>query len=202
MKGKLMKKKWLFGAMLLFGACGGNSGDVVGRLVETGSPDIAVIPTAVIQSSIPVAAENVSDPLPTVADELESAFATLMQARIECGRQPYSCDVATFTEVNSPIYNDLTELITTRRSARITATGGGEIRYRIDKTESLSPSKALVYTCITDDVVLVDGDIIFDDSMMSSLVTFTLTKVEGRWLWNTGTPTRWTIEEDLCGFDA
>jgi hypothetical protein len=138
----------------------------------------------------------------TVVDDLESAFAALMQARIECGRQPYACDVATFTEVNSPIYNDLTELITTRRSARITATGGGEIRYRIDKTESLSPSKALVYTCITDDVVLVDGDIIFDDSMMSSLVTFTLTKVEGQWLWNTGTPTRWTTEEDLCGFDA
>lgn len=197
-----MKKQWLFGAMLLFGACGGNSGDVVGRLVETGSPDIAVVPTAVIQSSNSGAAENVSNPPSTVVDDLESAFATLMQSRIECGRQPYTCDVATFAEVNSPIYKDLTELITTRRSARITATGGGEIRYRIEKTESLSPSKALVYTCITDDVVLVDGDIIFDDSMMSSLVTFTLTKVEGQWLWNTGTPTRWTTEEDLCGFDA
>ena len=202
MKGKLMKKQWLFGAMLLFGACGGTSGDVIGQLVETNSPDTAVVPTAVIHSSNSVAVENVSDPLPTAADDLMSAFAALMQARIECGRQPYSCDVATFTEVNSPIYNDLTELITTRRSARITATGGGEIRYRIDKTESLSPSKALVYTCITDDVVLVDGDIIFDDSMMSSLVTFKLSKVECRWLWSEGTLTRWTTEEDLCGFDA
>lgn len=197
-----MKKQWLFGAMLLFGACGGTSGDVVGRLVETNSPDIAVVPTAIIHSSDPAAAENMSDPLPTAADDLESAFAVLMQARIECGRQPYTCDVATFAEVNSPIYNDLTELITDRRSAQITATGGGEIRYRIDKTESLSPSKALVHTCITDDVVLVNGDIIFDDSMMSSLVTFTLTKAEGQWLWNKGTPTRWTTEEDLCGFDA
>lgn len=197
-----MKKQWLFGAMLLFGACGGTSGDVVGRLVETNSPDIAVVPTAVIHPSNPVAAENMSDPPPNAADDLENAFAALMQARIECGRQPYSCDVATFAEVNSPIYNDLTELITDRRSAQITATGGGEIRYRIDKTESLSLTKALVHTCITDDVVLVNGDIIFDDSMMSSLMTFTLTKVEGQWLWNKGTPTRWTTEEDLCGFDA
>lgn len=188
--------------MLLFGACGGTSGDVVGRLVETNSPDIAVVPTAIIHSSNPVAVENVSDPLLTVVDDLENAFAALMQARIECGRQPYTCDVATFAEVNSPIYNDLTELITDRRSAQITATGGGEIRYRIDKTESLSLTKALVHTCITDDVVLVNGDIIFDDSMMSSLMTFTLTKVEGQWLWNKGTPTRWTTEEDLCGFDA
>lgn len=197
-----MKKQWLFGVMLLFGACGGTSGDVVGRLVETNSPDIAVVPTAIIHSSNPVAVENVSDPLLTVVDDLENAFAALMQARIECGRQPYTCDVATFAEVNSPIYNDLTELITDRRSAQITATGGGEIRYRIDKTESLSLTKALVHTCITDDVVLVNGDIIFDDSMMSSLMTFTLTKVEGQWLWNKGTPTRWTTEEDLCGFDA
>lgn len=197
-----MEKQWLFGVILLFGACGGTSGDVVGRLVETNSPDIAVVPTTIIHSSNPVAVENVSDPLPTVVDDLENAFAALMQARIECGRQPYTCDVATFAEVNSPIYNDLTELITDRRSAQITATGGGEIRYRIDKTESLSLTKALVHTCITDDVVLVNGDIIFDDSMMSSLMTFTLTKVEGQWLWNKGTPTRWTTEEDLCGFDA
>jgi hypothetical protein len=33
-------------------------------------------------------------------------------------------------------------------------------------------------------------------------VTFKLSKVEGRWLWSEGTLTRWTTEEDLCGFDA
>jgi hypothetical protein len=194
-----MNKKWWITALVILGACGGTAGEVVGQiprneqgLLET-TPDVRVttLPEEKVQRST---TSGIAD--------LESSFAQLMQARIECGQDPYSCDVGTFTEVNSPIYQDLQQLMTTRRSANITATGGGAIRYRIEKTDALSDSRVLVYTCITDDVVLVDGDIIFDDSMMSSFVTFTMVKVDGQWLWNKGTPTRWTTEEDLCDFDA
>jgi len=195
-----MKRKWLITALWVLGACGGTSGAVVGELPGT-APDLLET-ISNVRSTTTVPAEKIEPTTLTVAADLESSFAQLMQARIECGRDPYSCDVATFTEVNSPIFKDLQQLIATRRSAHITATGGGSIRYRIDKTEALSDSSALVDTCITDDVVLVDGDIIFDDSSMSSLVTFTLVKVEDRWLWNKGTSTRWTTEEDLCNFDA
>ena len=196
----MARKLWTT-TFLILGACGGTAGAVVGELPGAG---LQLPETTVDFRSTTTGSPTEFEPPPkvTAADDPEKAFAGLMQARIECGRQPYSCDVATFTEVNSPIYNDLTELVTSRRSARITATGGGQIRYRIDKTEPVSSSRALVHACITDDVVLVDGDIIFDDSTMSSLVTFTLTKVEGRWLWSEANPTRWTTEEDLCGFDA
>jgi hypothetical protein len=195
-----MKRKWWITALLILGACGGASGAVVGELpgTERVTPE-----KASVVSSTPISpTEDTGGSPPTVVADLETSFAQLMQARIECGRDPYACDVETFTEVNSPIYKDLLQLMTTRRSANITATGGGSIRYRIDKTQTLSDSSAVVNTCITDDVVLVDGDIIFDDSMMSSLVTFKLSKVEGRWLWSEGTLTRWTTEEDLCDFDA
>lgn len=195
-----MKRKWLITALWVLGACGGTSGAVVGELPGTGLNPLETISN--VRSTTTAPAERIELTNLTVAEDLESSFAQLMQARIECGRDPYSCDVATFTEVNSPIYQDLKQLIETRRSAHITATGGGSIRYRIDKTQALSDSSALVDTCITDDVVLVDGDIIFDDSMMSSLVTFTLVKVNDQWLWNKGTPIRWTTEEDLCNFDA
>lgn len=198
-----MNRRCLVLALGLLGACGGTSGEVVGQLSELGSTNSALSSETEMQSTTSVVSEDLGEPSSTILkDDLENDFAQLMQARIECGRKPYSCDVAKFTEVNSPIYYDLTKLIATRRSAHITATGGGEIRYRIDKTEILSDSKARISVCMTDDVVLVDGDIIFDDSKMSSVVTFTLTKVDDRWLWSEGTPTQWTTEGDLCGFDA
>jgi len=195
-----MKRKWWITALVILGACGGTSGAVVGELSAAGSLLLDTTPDGRLTTTVPI--EKIEPTTTTIVADLESSFAQLMQARVECGRDPYSCDVATFTEMNSPIYSDLQQLIAERRSAHITATGGGAIRYRIDKTQTLSDLSALVYTCITDDVVLVDGDIIFDDSMMSSLVTFTLVKVNDQWLWNQGTPTRWTTEEDLCDFDA
>jgi hypothetical protein len=195
-----MKRNWWITALVILGACGGTAGAVVGDLPGAGLGLLEVTPDVGLTTTLPIV--KIEPITTTIAVDLESSFAQLMKARIACGRSPYSCDVATFTEVDSPIYKDLQQLIATRRSANITATGGGSIRYRVDKTEALSDSSALVYTCITDDVVLVDGDIIFDDSMMSSLVTFTLVKVDDQWLWNKGTPTRWTTEEDLCDFDA
>ena len=196
-----MKRKWWITALVILGACGGASGAVVGEL--PGTERVTPEKASVVSSTPILPAEDVGgSPPPTAVADLETSFAQLMQARIECGRDPYACDVSTFTAENSPIYEDLKQLIATRRDARITATGGGSIRYRIDKTQVLSDSSAVVNTCITDDVVLVDGDIIFDDSMMSSLVTFKLSKVEGRWLWSEGTLTQWTSEEDLCDFDA
>jgi hypothetical protein len=195
-----MKRKWWITALVILGACGGASGAVVGELPSTErvTPEKA----SVVSSTPILPTEDLGGSPSTVVADLETSFAQLMQARIECGRDPYACDVSTFTAENSPIYEDLKQLIATRRDARITATGGGSIRYRIDKTQVLSDSSAVVNTCITDDVVLVDGDIIFDDSMMSSLVTFKLSKVKGRWLWSEGTLTRWTSEEDLCDFAA
>jgi len=187
-------------ALFIVGACGGTSGAVVGALPDSGDRPLDTF--SEVRATTTLTVEKVETTTTTVAEDLESSFAQLMQARIECGQDPYSCDVATFTEVNSPIYQDLKQLIETRRSAHITATGGGSIRYRIEKTQVLSDSSAVIDTCITDDVVLVDGDIIFDDSMMSSLVTFTLVKVDDQCLWNKGTSTRWTTEEDLCNFDA
>ena len=198
-----MNKDWSILALGLVGACGGTSGEVVGRLGELHSLNTGASSESTTQPTTSLASGDVGKSS-TMGnkEDLENVFAQLMQARIECGRNPYSCDVATFTEVNSPMYLNLTELIDTRRRAHITATGGGQIRYRIDKVEMVSDSKALMYICMTDDVVLVDGDIIFDDSMMSSLVTFTLVKVDEQWLWSEGTPTQWTSEGDLCGFDA
>ena len=194
-----MNKKWWITALVILGACGGTAGEVVGQIPRSG-PGLLETTTDVRVTTLPE--EKVQRSTTSGIADLESSFAQLMQARIECGQDPYSCDVGTFTEVNSPIYQDLQQLMTTRRSANITATGGGAIRYRIEKTDALSDSRVLVYTCITDDVVLVDGDIIFDDSMMSSFVTFTMVKVDGQWLWSKGTPTRWTTEEDLCDFDT
>ena len=194
-----MNKKWWITALVILGACGGTAGEVVGQLPRNGQ---GLVETTSDVRATTLPEEKVQQSTTSDTADLESSFAQLMQARIECGQDPYTCDVETFTEVNSPIYQDLQQLMTTRRSANITATGGGAIRYRIEKTDALSESSALVYTCITDDVVLVDGDIIFDDSMMSSFVTFTMVKADGRWLWNKGTPTRWTTEEDLCDFDA
>jgi hypothetical protein len=195
-----MNKKWWITALVILGACGGTAGEVVGQLPRNGQGLLET--TSDVRVTTTLLEEKVETSTTSDIADLESSFAQLMQARIECGQDPYTCDVETFTEVNSPIYQDLQQLMTTRRRANITATGGGAIRYRIEKTDSLSESSALVYTCITDDVVLVDGDIIFDDSMMSSFVTFTVVKVNGQWLWNKGTPTRWTTEEDLCDFDA
>ena len=95
-----MNKKWWITALVILGACGGTAGEVVGQIPRSGpglletTPDVRVttLPEEKVQRST---TSGIAD--------LESSFAQLMQARIECGQDPYSCDVGTFTEVNSPI---------------------------------------------------------------------------------------------------
>lgn len=197
-----MKRICAIGALVLLVACRDAQGDVTGRVSDWATKlvvaDDTITSIDATNQVSPLTIDNES-PLPT--DLVRQAFDELMLIRSACGRDPFSCQVADIAVEGSPIFLDLDQLIQDRRAANIVASTHGSIRYRIDRVELLGDSRALITTCITDDVVLMDGDIIFDDAMMSSVIDFEMTKVDDGWRWTAAKAAKWTPEEDLCGFD-
>jgi hypothetical protein len=135
-------------------------------------------------------------------EELITAFNFAIHQRIDCGRDPYHCDVQSFTAVGSPLFVEISELMKIRQSANIVASKSGSLRYRIEAVEFRTTDRATVTTCLTDDTVLVDGEIIFDDSLFSVQTKWTMVRSGQTWLWESAQALHWDVEEDLCRFAA
>lgn len=132
--------------------------------------------------------------------DVEAAFGELIERRIQCGREPWSCDLSELTVEGSPTHQRFDELFTTRRSAGIVASSDGEFRYRIDDVRTLSSTEAQVTTCITDDTVLVDANgWVFDDGLFSGKVQFDMINTTVGWRWSNDRVLAFTYGEDQCG---
>lgn len=196
-----MKKLLVIGALLWLSACRTSTTSITGEVPET--PPIAVATTTGESLSNEVSPDSVVG-LSVVAteEELITAFNFAIHQRIDCGRDPYHCDVQSFTAVGSPLFVEISELMNIRRSANIRASKSGSLRYRIEAVEFRNTDTATVTTCITDDTVLVDGDIIFDDSLFSVQTKWTMVRSGQTWLWESAQALHWDVEEDLCRFAA
>jgi len=196
-----VKKLLVVSALLCLSACRTSTTSITGEVPAT--LPIAVATTTSESHSNEASPDSVVE-LSVVAteEELMTAFNFAIHQRIDCGRDPYDCDVQSFTEVGSPLFVEISELMEIRRNANIVASKSGSLRYRIEAVELRNTDRATVTTCITDDTVLVDGEIIFDDSLFSVQTKWTMVRSGQTWLWESAQALHWDVEEDLCRFAA
>jgi len=200
-EGRDVKRELVIGALLCLSACRTSSTTITGDLPET-LPIAVAITTGESHSNEVSPDSVVGIPVIATEEELMTAFNFAIHQRIDCGRDPYHCDVQSFAEVGSPLFVEISELMKIRRDANIVASGIGSLRYRIEAVDFSTADTAIVTTCITDDTVLVDREIIFDDSLFSVQTKWTMVRSGQTWLWESAQAMHWDVEEDLCGFPA
>ncbi|MBU3718052.1 MAG: hypothetical protein FGM45_07065 [Actinobacteria bacterium] len=171
--------------MVALANCGGSSAEPIGRIdsipdeprpgfvPESDSRATTTAPQSVVDGSLPV----------------EWGFAELMAKRIDCSRDPWSCDIDDLAVSESPAHHDLTEVFERRRRYGITASTKGALTYEVDAIHEVSPELAHVSVCINDDVVLtmrVPGGgppAIFDESISSYRMVFVTQRTMTGWRW-------------------
>lgn len=131
-------------------------------------------------------------------DAVTRAFEDLVARRVECGRDPVSCDVSRLTVAGSRMERQLTELMASRVAGGITASDRGSATHRIESVEIGSDGSAQVTSCLHDDTVLVVESGVFDDSVYSARSVWTLVEVDGQWKWKDERIVEWIVEGDLC----
>jgi hypothetical protein len=109
----------------------------------------------------------------------------------------------------SPLFNSLTEIMNERIVGNLyTRRDAGKLRVRIESVEIIDTNHATVHTCIFDSVVLFDSgqidgaadDIVFDDSVISAFMEWSVQLDHGTWKWVSSTATQRKIGGDICGF--
>ena len=171
--------------MVALANCGGSSAEPIGRIdsipdeprpafvPESDSRATTTSPQSVVDGSLPV----------------EWGFAELMAKRIDCSRDPWSCDIDDLAVSESPAHHDLTGVYERRRRYGITASTKGALTYEVDAIHEVSPELAHVSVCINDDVVLtmrVPGGgppAIFDESISSYRMVFVTQRTMTGWRW-------------------
>lgn len=168
-------------------ACGGARGEVTGR------PEASLAPSL---PSVSVVEESTTTTGPASSSE---AFDHLMSLRIDCGRQPASCDVGSFVLDGTPLHTETARLMHERAAAGVVASDRGSVRYRIDRVVTDGDSSR-VTTCVLDDVVLTMDGAIFDDSRYSAIIEWTIVDTMFGPRWTDRRVVSSSVEEDLCGF--
>lgn len=91
-----------------------------------------------------------------------------------------------------------------------TRSGAGKFRFRIDSIDVISPSSAVVHTCIFDSLVVFDSgqsdstrdDIVFDDDVISGHTAWQVVVDDGKWKWSDATSIDTNYGKDICGFTS
>lgn len=197
-----MRKQLIIGALLCLSACQTRATSITGEVPDTLHTPVAMTTDAPSASDV-LSPDSMLEPSVDVDKKyVIDAFNFAMHSRIACGRDPYHCDVQSFARVHSPLFVEIAELMKIRQSANIVASKRGSLRYRIEAVEFRTTDIVIVTTCITDDTVLVDGEIIFDDSLFSVQTKWTMARSGQTWLWESAQALHWDVEEDLCRFAA
>jgi len=185
----------LMAVMLILGAACGSTSSSTSPPLSPSKPPTSILlrPEEQSQTSISISANS---------EELVAlSFDALMARRIECGRQPRTCEVSTIAEPTSPLFMRLTSLMEERLRAGITASRRGSVRYRIDAVEMKTTGEAVVTTCLTDDTVLMSAGAVFNDSLYSAITQWIMRRSDRGWLWIEDQVLDWRTGEDLCAFD-
>ena len=136
-------------------------------------------------------------------------FSRIYEARAQCGRTPEQCPINEMAVKGSSLFNSLTKVMNERIHGNLyTRSDAGKLRVRIESVEIIDTNHATVHTCIFDSVVLfvsgqIDGtadDIVFDDSVISAFMVWTLQLDNDTWKWVSSTATKRKIGGDICGF--
>ena len=178
----------------------GSQHEPASMVVTEARASSAIVPESIVDTTLMIAPEPTTD--------VESAFAVLIDRRIECGRSPWSCEPERIAVEGTDVHRVLADLMADRVANGVVASRSGGLRYRIDHVTITDQDSATVRVCFTDDTVLVqsvppslEGEIppiVVDDSLVSSITDWDLRRVAGEWLWSAERPLNWSVGEDLC----
>lgn len=145
-----------------------------------------------------VSTPDSTEPAVMATDIVQKAFEELVARRMQCGRDPSTCDVLRLAIPGSQVERRLGELMSMRVADGIVASGRGSAVHRVESVEFEAPDRAVVTSCLYDDTVLVIDDAIYDDSVYSARSEWTLVERSGEWLWSDERVLEWALEDDLC----
>lgn len=91
-----------------------------------------------------------------------------------------------------------------------TRPNAGKFRFRIESIDVMSPTSAVVHTCIFDSLVVFDSgqldttrdDIVFNDDAISGHTTWQIVVDDGKWKWSDATSTDKYFGKDICDFTS
>ena len=144
-----------------------------------------------------------------VTQHIVRDFSQISQQRAQCGRTPEQCPINQMAIAGSPLFRSLTSIMNERVVGHLyTRKDTGKLRVRIESVEIVDTIRATVHTCIFDSVVLFDSgqidsaadDIVFDDSVISAFMVWSVQRDHGIWKWVSSTATQRKIGADICGF--
>ena len=125
---------------------------------------------------------------------VESAFSRLMSEWVACYHRPERCEVSPLTTAESPERQRLTESLGFYTTENIrTKPDEGRLQWSIESISLPSNTRARVVTCEYDTRIFFDtsmsdtefGDIIFDTTVWTRRVEWTLARSEDSWsLWS------------------
>ena len=131
---------------------------------------------------------------PATAAGVESAFSRLISGWANCFHRPARCDVARLTAVDSPERQRLTESLAFYTTEKMrTKPDEGRLQWVIESLTLTTPDRARLVTCEYDTRIFFDssmadteiGDIIFDTTIWTRRVEWTLARVDESWsLWS------------------
>jgi hypothetical protein len=184
-------------------SCGARSDELTFNSVTTST---ALTTTTIVPSE---RVESVVFTDTEITQHIVSDFGRIFQQRAQCGRTPDQCPINQMALAGSPLFRSLTSIMNERVVGHLyTRKDTGKLRVRIESVEIVDTVRATVHTCIFDSVVLFDSgqiggtadDIVFDDSVISAFMVWSVQLDHGIWKWVSSTATQRKIGADICGF--
>ncbi len=189
--------------VVLATSCGAPSDELTFNTVTTSSAatTTTIAPSERVDSVVAIDTD--------ITQHIVSDFGQISQQRAQCGRTPSQCPINRMTVAGSPLFRSLTSIMNERVVGHLyTRKDSGKLRVRIESVEIIDTIRATVHTCIFDSVVLFDSgqvdsaadDIVFDDSVISAFMVWSVQLDHGIWKWVSSTATQRKIGADICGF--
>lgn len=185
-------------------SCSAPNNELTFNTVASNSPASTTTTIALSESVESVVSANT-----VITQQIVSDFSRISQQRAQCGRIPEQCPISDMAIAGSPLFRSLSSIMNERIIGHLyTRQDAGKLRVRIESIEIIDTFRATVHTCIFDSVVLFDSgqidsaadDIVFDDSIISAFMVWSVHLDHGIWKWVSSQATQRKIGADICGF--
>ena len=160
---------------------------------EFSPPDELAAPAADVVAR-PAQPGDSAQPSDSTPQDVEQSFTALLAQWVECFQRPVRCDITRFTAPDSPERTRLGEALAFYANEQLrTKPDEGRLEWSLEALTFTSSDRVRLTTCEYDTRIYFDasmadtelGDIIFDSTIWTRRVEWTLAKVNESWqLWS------------------
>ncbi|MDP4929662.1 MAG: hypothetical protein NWQ79_01660 [Ilumatobacteraceae bacterium] len=160
---------------------------------EFSPPDELAAPAADVVAR-PAQPGDSAQPSDSTPQDVEQSFTALLAQWVGCFQRPVRCDIARFTAPDSPERTRLGEALAFYANEQLrTKPDEGRLEWSLEALTFTSSDRVRLTTCEYDTRIYFDasmadtelGDIIFDSTIWTRRVEWTLAKVNESWqLWS------------------